>query len=303
MLSFGSNTGRKAPLFSTSRPGRGVGALLVSAALALGCESASHGKDASPSSSQRIAQASVRLDLPRGGEPSLSLLAFWADANDVAVGDVLGAVDPLVAAAPESGCELRDVTGTARKIRAQGGSVNLEELSGVSLFAGRQWVHPKPRVYPPLAGVVGGVIAEAGPLDLDQVPDAIDLVIPGQGTDATVRAQLPTTLAVADHSGNPLDAGMHLTIKDDLVLNVVGPPRTILELRPFGAPSAITCAVGSGGWVVVPHDLLVKLEASARRAPVSFEAAWRETRLVSVGNELVRVSLEARSSAVLELHP
>jgi hypothetical protein len=92
-------------------------------------------------------------------------------------------------------------------------------------------------------------------------------------------------------------------MKGDLVLRVSGPPRTFLEVRPFGAPSAIACAVASGGWVVVPHDLLVKLVASAGRAPVSFEAVRRESRLVPAGNETVRVSLEARSSAVLELRP
>jgi hypothetical protein len=54
---------------------------------------------------------------------------------------------------------------------------------------------------------------------------------------------------------------------------------------------------------VVPYDLLVKLVASAGRAPVSFEAVWRESRLVPGGNEAVRVSFEARSSAVLELRP
>jgi len=87
------------------------------------------------------------------------------------------------------------------------------------------------------------------------------------------------------------------------VLRVSGPPKTFLEIRPFGAPSAIACAVTSGGWVVVPHDLLAKLVATAGRAPVSFEAVWRESQLVQAGSEPTRVSFEARSSAVLELRP
>jgi hypothetical protein len=78
------------------------------------------------------------LDLPNGGAPSLSVLAFRAEVTDVTPSDVLGAVDPLVATAPESGCELRDVAATARMVRAQGGVVNLQELSGVSLLAGEQ---------------------------------------------------------------------------------------------------------------------------------------------------------------------
>jgi hypothetical protein len=277
---------------------------LVGATLALGCESGSHGKDASPANSQRLAQVSIRLDLPSGGAPSLSVLAFRAEATDVAVADVLGAVDPLVAPAPESACELRDVAGTARMVRAQGGLVNLEELSGVSVLAGQQpALLPAPRVYPPLAEVVSGVIAEAGPLDLAQMPESIDVLVPGQTVDARIMLGLPTTLSVADNSDEPLDAGTALTAKDDLIVRVSGPPRTFLEVRPFGAPSAIACPVTSGGWVVVPHDLLVKLEASAGRAPVSFEAVWRENRLVPAGSETVRVSFEARSSAVLELRP
>jgi len=94
-----------------------------------------------------------------------------------------------------------------------------------------------------------------------------------------------------------------MSMKGDLVLRVSGPARTFLEIRPFGAPSAIACAVTSGGWVVVPHDLLAKLVATAGRAPVSFEAVWRESRLVQAGSETTRVSFEARSSAVLELRP
>jgi hypothetical protein len=270
----------------------------------MGCESGSHSKDASPVTSQRLSQVSVRLDLPSGGPPSVSVLAFRAETTDVASSDVLGAVDPLVAAPPEAACELRDVAGIARMIRAQGGTLNLQELSGVSLSTGgEQALRPAPRVYPPLADVVGGVIAEAGPLDLPEMPESVALTVPTQGSDSNVRLALPRTLAVADASEKPLDAKTQLTLKGDLVLRVSGPSRTFLEIRPFGAPSAIACAVPAGGWVVVPYDLLVKRVASAGRAPVSFEAVWRESRLVPGGNEAVRVSFEARSSAVLELRP
>lgn len=270
----------------------------------MGCESANRGKDASPISSQRMSQVSVRLDMPSGGAPSVSVLAFRAEAVDMPTTDVLGAVDPLVAAPPESACELRDVAGTARMVRAQGGLLNLEELSGVSVQAGDgDALKPAPRVYPPLADVVSGVIAEAGPKDLAEVPQSIDLTVPTQGPDADLKLGLPKALSITDGNEKPLDGRTPLTMKGDLVLRVSGPPRTFLEVRPFGAPSAIACAVSSSGWVVVPYDLLVKLVASAGRAPVSFEAVWRENRLVPAGTEAVRVSFEARSSAVLELRP
>jgi hypothetical protein len=284
-------------------------ALLLASGLA--CESGSHGKDAAPATSEHLSQVSVRLDLPSGGAPSVSVLAFRAEAIDMATSDVLGAVDPLVSPAPESACELRDVAGTARRVRAQGGTLNLQEFSGVALNVAQvdpaqkgESLHPAPRVYPPLADVVSGVIAEAGPLDLDQVPTTLTLVVPTKRDErATLKWVLPRAPSVADSNETPLDARATMSMKGDLVLRVSGPARTFLEIRPFGAPSAIACAVTSGGWVVVPHDLLAKLVATAGRAPVSFEAVWRESRLVQAGSEATRVSFEARSSAVLELRP
>jgi hypothetical protein len=295
-----------------SSPTRARGALVaLLLAMGLACESGSHGKDASPATSQRLAQVSVRLDLPSGGAPSVSVLAFRAEAIDMSASDVLGAVDPLVSPAPESACELRDVAGTARMVRAQGGTLNLQELGGVALQVAQgeqgdkaESLRPAPRVYPPLADVVSGVIAEAGPLDLGQIPEALTLVVATRDDQhAALNLTLPGALSVSDSSESPLDARATMSMKGDLVLRVSGPPRTFLEIRPFGAPSAIACAVTTGGWVVVPHDLLAKLVASAGRAPVSFEAVWRESRVVQAGSETTRVSFEARSSAVLELRP
>jgi len=303
MLSF------SAPPSNPSRPSRAIHGWAAFFALALGvglgCDSGSRGKDASPATSQQMAQVAVRLDLPSGGAPSVSVLAFRAEAVDVAAADVLGAVDPLVVAAPLSSCELRDVAGSARMMRTQGGSVSLQELGGVTLqVSADESLHPAPRVYPPLADVVGGVIAEAGPLDLGQLPEALTLALATPTSDrAMVKLSLPNAPSVSDSSETPLDAHTTMSMKGDLVLRVSGPPRTFLEIRPFGAPSAIACAVSSGGWVVVPHDLLVKLVATAGRAPVSFEAVWREDRAVQAGNETTRISFEARSSAVLELRP
>lgn len=226
----------------------------------------------------------------------------------MATSDVLGAVDPLVSPSPESACELRDVAGTARMVRAQGGTLNLQELGGVALQVAQgeeaESLRPAPRVYPPLADVVSGVIAEAGPLDLGQVPTTMTLVVPTKGDEhTTLKLALPRAPSVSDGSETPLDAHTTMSMRGDLVLRVSGPPRTFLEIRPFGAPSAIACAVSTSGWVVVPHDLLAKLVVTAGRAPVSFEAVWRESRLVQAGSEATRVSFEARSSAVLELRP
>jgi hypothetical protein len=290
----------------TRRPSRHLGlAALASAALGLGCDSGPHGKDAAATTSQHLAQVSVRLDYPGDNAPSVSVLAFRAEAIDMGSSDVLGAVDPLVAPPPDSACELRDVAGTARALRAQGGAVNLQELGGVFLqIPSGEALRPAPRVYPPLADVVGGVIAEAGPFDLGEAPAALTLSVPGKNDDPLVLTlAVPAVPSIVDSNEAPLDTRTSMTMKGDLVLRVSGPPRTFLEIRPFGAPSAIACAVTSGGWVVVPHDLLAKLVATAGRAPVSFEAVWRESRLLPAGSEPTRVSFEARSSAVLELRP
>ncbi|HEY5284166.1 MAG TPA: hypothetical protein VIM14_15345, partial [Polyangia bacterium] len=181
-------------------------ALLLSAGLA--CESGSHGKDASPATSQRLSQVSVRLDLPSGGAPSVSVLAFRAEAIDMATSDVLGAVDPLISPAPESACELRDVAGTARMVRAQGGTLNLQEFGGVALQVAQaeqgdkeDTLRPAPRVYPPLADVVSGVIAEAGPRDLSQLPETLTLVVPTKGDEhTTLKLTLPRAPSVSDSS-------------------------------------------------------------------------------------------------------
>jgi hypothetical protein len=277
----------------------------MSAFVGLACDASPHGKDASTMSSQRMAQVSVRVDLPAGTAPAVSVLAFRAEATEVPSADVLGTVDPLVTPAPESSCELREVGGPARALRAQGGGVSLQELDGVAVQVTTEKVlRAKPRVYPPLADVVSGVIAEAGPYDLEQLPESFMLSLPVKGDEpASLRLTLPAHPQVADSNEVPLDSRSTMSMKGDLVLHVAGPPHTFLEIRPFGAPSAIACAVPSSGWVVVPHDLLAKLIDRAGRAPVSFEAVWRENRQVSAGSEPTRVSFEARSSAVLELKP
>ena len=142
--------------------------MLVLGPLLLACESGAHVRDGSVPVTQRVAEVSVRLDVPTTGAPALSVLAFRANVTDHPATDVLGVVDPLVAPAPDGPCELRDVAGQARALRAQGGAVNLEELGGVSVALGPSGpgLRPAPRVYPPFAEVVGGVIAEAGPVDI-----------------------------------------------------------------------------------------------------------------------------------------
>ena len=274
--------------------------------LLLGCETGPHMRDGAVPLTQRVAEVSVRLDVPTTGAPALSALAFRADVTDRSAVDVLGVVDPLVAPAPDGPCELRDVAGQARALRAQGGAVSLEELSGVSVTSGPNGpgLRPAPRVYPPLAEVVGGVIAEAGPVDIAEVPQALALELPGPADrPAKVILTVPGAPRVFDRNQVPLATGSRLDASGDLVLQVTGPERTFLEIRPYGAPVAVACSVGAGGLVVVSHDLLVRMAAAAGGVPVSLEAVWRESRMVVAAVPLTRVSVEVRSSTMVDLRP
>jgi hypothetical protein len=268
--------------------------------LALGCDiSTPHGRDASAPTSQKVAQVSVRIDAPGGGAPAVSVLAFRASVTGLSpAADLLGVIDPLVSPAPESRCELLDVATAARSLRAGGGTVDLEELPNVSLGLGTDtMLRPAPRVYPQLASAVGGVIGEAGPLDLAGLPESIDVGLPGE--DARIPLALLGVPRLLDQNGELLAAGSRLDPTRDLQLTVSGPPRSFLEIRPFGASHFIACPAGAGGRVVVQRELLERLTASSGHVAVSFEAVWRDSRVV--GAQATRLSLEARSSAVLDL--
>jgi hypothetical protein len=292
-------------LFS-SHVARAQAFALLLGPLLLACESGAHIRDGAVPVTQRVAEVSVRLDVPTTGAPALSVLAFRAKVTDHSAIDVLGVVDPLVAPAPDGPCELRDVAGQARALRAQGGAVSLEELSGVSVASGSDGpgLLPAPRVYPPFAEVVGGVIAEAGPVDIAEVPQTLALELPGPADrPAKVILTVPVAPRVLDRNLVPLATGARLATSGDLVLQVTGPERTFLEIRPYGAPVAVACAVGAGGLVVVPHDLLARMAAAAGGVPVSLEAVWRESRMVAAAVPPTRVSVEMRSSTVVDLRP
>lgn len=283
---------------------RGVG-VLMALALAAGCDASQRGRDASAPTSQRVAEVSVRIDVANGGAPSVSVLAFRASVTGIGAAEVLGVVDPLVTAAPDR-CELRDVAEASRSLKTHGGAVELEELENVAVGVGAAGLslRPVPRVYPQLASVVGGVIAEAGPVDVTAFPETVNFALPGpdgQTTSLTVPLrELPRLL---DDKGGLLSAGARLDPGADLTVTVNGPSKTFLEIRPFGATLSIACPIGSGGRVVVPREQIERLIAASGRVPVAVEAVWRDSRPVGAAGANTRLSVEARSSAVLELRP
>lgn len=267
--------------------------------LALGaCDPGPRTRDASASAGAPTAQVSVRVDVPEGGAPSISVLAFRALSNDLVGPDVLDVVDPLVGSAPELGCERRDVAGPARSLAASGGRLDLEAMPDVTIEVGPTLaIRPAARVYPALAAVVGGVVAEAGPVDLTELPPGLVAAI------GEIGAREPLTLPAAPRVRVPSTGPRAATLdaKSPLVLAVSGPPRTFVEIRPFGATWLLACPVGPGGEVTVPAADLERLDPAGGPLPVSLEAVWRETRTAGGPAAPVRLSLEVRSSLVVEL--
>jgi hypothetical protein len=285
--------------------------------LGVGCDSTPRGRDAAAQSGQRMAEVAVHLDAANGGMPALSVLAFRASVTGVNPDDVLPAVDPLVVLPPEAGaCVLRDVAGAARALGAQGGRVELDALSGLVLdldplrrTASGSIVRPTAHVFPNLASVVGGVVAEAGPLELSATPEVL-----GLGDSGGALFRVPAFPRMEQLDGGPLPPSPRFSATADLVLSVSRPSRiTFVELRPYGATWALACPLvtqpgaGSGdrALLVVPAADLAKL--AELRVPVFIEAVAREIQFAqlgaSVGGAAVRLTLEVRSSSRVELVP
>jgi hypothetical protein len=265
--------------------------VLALAGMLFGCDGSRDGRrEPTAPSRQTVSEISVRIDQPNGSAPSVSVLAFRASVAGILPGAVLGVVDPLVDAAPEGRCELRDVAAAARSLRAQEGSVDLQALGNVSLSLtpGGLVLRPTPRVYPQLAAVVGGVIGEAGPVDMLALPDTLTFDV-GAARHLVTVPSMPRMFDVS------------FDVSGELSLSVSGPARTFLEIRPFGATRALACAIGPTGRVTVPHDLFAELITSSGQVPISVEAVYRDAQLLDAGGQRVRLSLETRSSTVIEL--
>ena len=73
---------------------------------------------------------------------------------------------------PRWGWALRDADEATSALVARGKSIDLEEFSGVGvgLGPGEPLMRLDTRVFPDVAGVVGGVVAEAAPQPLDSSP-------------------------------------------------------------------------------------------------------------------------------------
>ncbi|MDB4980265.1 MAG: hypothetical protein JWM82_1017, partial [Myxococcales bacterium] len=193
------------PRFSPLAPrwlARGMVALALGAAA---CGDSSPAIDAMAAPSSESAEISIRFDVS-AGKPTVEVLAFRATST-MGVGgpqqqqqqndgrpDVLGIVDPLAAESPDQGCALRDIDLATKALALRGGSIDLQELTGIGVGMGGaagiaggalagDSLRPFPRLYPDVATVVGGVVAEAGPQYLGALPERITL--------STAESELP----------------------------------------------------------------------------------------------------------------
>lgn len=303
-----------------------------------GCDSEQRPRDASAPPSLQTSEVSVRFDVAPQKAPVMSVLAFHATVSGVLQRDVLGIVDPLAAAAPERDCELRDLDLSANAMVAQGGSIELQELGGIGLMLGASdslglptgstsisstpgqvtagtIVRPFPRLFPDVATVVGGVVAEAGPLQLGGLPDRIGLLTPASELPLEELA-VPAAPRITSVNGAPLLAGAKLDGREGLTIGVAGGAGTIVELRPFGATVAISCAVtqaSSAGesTLTVPRALVARLTGAAnpsaavpgKALPASLDALSRARVRVAPFAVTNHLSIEVRASTAVELAP
>jgi hypothetical protein len=302
------------------------GALLA----ASGCEGEQHPRDASAPPSTQTAEVSVRFDVSSQKAPTVSVLAFQAAASGISQRDVLGIVDPLAAAAPERDCELRDVDLSASALVARGGSIELQELGGIGIALGSAdapltpsgtMLRPFPRLYPDVATVVGGVVAEVGPVPVGgALPDRIGLFT-ADSELAVEELAVPTAPRILAVNGTPLTPGAKIDAREELSVSISGGPGTIVELRPFGATVAVACVVAQGAapesTLVISRALLMHLAggtggaltaglaAAAPAAPIqaSFDVLGRARVRVVPSATSSRLSVEVRSSTAVELRP
>jgi hypothetical protein len=291
----------------------------VAAALwGAGCDAGPRAPDARLRPAAESAEVSVRFDVSAGKAPTVHVLAFRA-ATSRAPGleqtDVLGAVDPLAAEAPEQGCTLRDVDQQASALGASGASIELEELVGigVGLDGAGTLLRAFPRLYPDVAAAVGGVVAEAGPQPLVALPERVSLYTADTELPVVEMAVPPVPRITAVDGAAPAPS-LRVDAREALVVAVVGGAGGVVELRPFGATVAAACAIpmlpGPETLVIVPRPLVARvLAASARGAgcagcavAASVEVV-RRTRLRQLGAPTTRISVEVRSATTVELRP
>jgi hypothetical protein len=289
------------------------------------CGDSPRAVDAQAASSAESAEISIRFDVSAGKPTTVQVMAFRATTTSTSPGspgpldwypDVLGIVDPLAAASPEQGCALRDIDLAATTLMLRGGSIELREMTGIGvgvagLPGAETLVRPFPRLYPDVATIVGGVVAEAGPQPLAALPEHVTLFTAESELPAADLLVPPSPRVVA-LNGAALEPGLHVDAQNGVAVTIAGGAGARIELRPFGATIAAACAIpanaGAETVVTIPRPFIAQLARSmgvAVGAPfaASLEVARRTHLLQSLNSANARVSVEVRSAATVELRP
>jgi hypothetical protein len=285
------------------------------AMLTTGCDGGGRVPDAQTQPASVSSELSVRFEVTER-QSTVSVLGFRAAAAGPET-DVLGLVDPLAAAAPVQGCVLRDVDLSNRALLTRGSSVDLEELGGVGVGLGAAGspvtvIPTFPRVYPDVAGVVGGVVGEAVPQPIAAIPEHVSVFSADSElpvAEIPVPA-LPKLLAV---NGSAPTAGLRVDASEGLTLSLGAAGGSLVELRPFGATVVASCAVPANAStesvVTVPRSLLAHLRPhdgaanAAGGVGLSVEIARRVRMREPLVASGARVSVEVRSTLAVELRP
>jgi len=126
---------------------------------------------------------------------------------------------------------------------------------------------------------------------------------------------VPAAPRITTVNGTALIAGARVDARDGLTIGVAGDAGTIVELRPFGATVAISCAVpaSSAGesTLTVPHALVARLSGAAnpwaaapgKALPASLDALSRARVRVAPFAATNHLSIEVRASTAVELAP
>jgi hypothetical protein len=320
---------------SSRRHALGRGARALAAALGLAgaaaCGDSSPAIDATATPSTESAEISIRFDVSAGKPTTVEVLAFRATTSQPGGGearpDVLGIVDPLAAESPEPGCTLRDIDLATKTLALRGSSIDLQELTGIGVgmgggrgandLASGALLRPFPRLYPDVATVVGGVVAEAGPQYLGALPEKVTLFT-SESELPVVDLGVPTAARLVTVNGEQPFPGFGVDAGNGLSIAIAGGAGGRVELRPYGSTIAATCSIPANGSpeavVDVPRAFIVQLARAAQLAhatglavgaplPVSLEIARRTHLVSSLGGAPARVSVEVRSAATVELRP
>lgn len=263
----------------------------------------------------------MRIDASPQRAITASVLAFRAAISGIDRSDVLGIVDPLAASGPDHDCAFRDVDLSASALLARGGSIELQEMSGIGIGVGTsgaaesvRLLRPFPRLYPDVATAVGGVVAESAPVGIEGVPERLSLVT-ADSELAIEEIAIPSAARVTSVNGNAPQAGLRIDTGEALVVGVAGGAGTVLEIRPFGATVALACALGPAvgvqeNVVIIPRAQLGRLLGDQRPArgtgaalPASLDVVKRNRVTNALLGVSTRLSVEVRSSMTVELVP